>query len=283
MLTLISAITLAAMDAITKKVLSGSGREYAVGWLRLLMSLPLLIALFFFIERPPLDAGFYISFAAAMPFEILAFVLYIRALKVSPMSLTIPFLAFTPVFIVIVSFAILREIPTPSALAGIILIAIGGYTLNINHLSKGIFEPIKAVARERGAVMMLIVSICYAITSSLGKSAINHSSPLYFGITYHIALTAIYAPFAIRELGGLQVRVYWVMALVGALSFIMIITHMLAMSMTNVAYMIAVKRTSFLFSVLYGHWFFKEENIKERMTGAVLMFSGFVLVVAGNV
>jgi uncharacterized membrane protein len=49
--------------------------------------------------------------------------------------------------------------------------------------------------------------------------------------------------------------------------------------MTNVAYMISVKRTSLLFSILYGHYLFKEEKIAEKALGAVIMFAGFLLVV----
>jgi uncharacterized membrane protein len=60
---------------------------------------------------------------------------------------------------------------------------------------------------------------------------------------------------------------------------LMIITHMEAMRLTKVAYMISIKRTSLLMGVLYGYFMFREENIGERFFGAVLMFCGFVLVV----
>ena len=59
----------------------------------------------------------------------------------------------------------------------------------------------------------------------------------------------------------------------------MILCHMLAMSMVNVAYMISVKRTSLLFSILYGHVLFKEEKIAEKAVGGIMMFVGFLLIV----
>jgi drug/metabolite transporter (DMT)-like permease len=36
---------------------------------------------------------------------------------------------------------------------------------------------------------------------------------------------------------------------------------------------------SLLFSILYGHFLFKEEKIAERVIGGIIMFIGFVLVV----
>jgi len=58
----------------------------------------------------------------------------------------------------------------------------------------------------------------------------------------------------------------------------MILTHFKAISMTDVAYMISVKRASLVFSVLYGRVLFGEENIRERLTGSVLMIAGMVSI-----
>jgi uncharacterized membrane protein len=42
--------------------------------------------------------------------------------------------------------------------------------------------------------------------------------------------------------------------------------------------MIAVKRTSLVFSVIYGWLIFKEEKIKERLIGSGLMLAGVVVI-----
>ena len=56
---------------------------------------------------------------------------------------------------------------------------------------------------------------------------------------------------------------------------------MTAVSLTNVAYMIAVKRTSLLIGVLYGHLFFREPGIRHRLPGALLMVAGVALIATG--
>jgi len=57
------------------------------------------------------------------------------------------------------------------------------------------------------------------------------------------------------------------------------VSHFYAVSMSNVAYMVAVKRTSLLFGVVYGFLLFGERHMRERFFGALLMFAGFVVIV----
>ena len=62
----------------------------------------------------------------------------------------------------------------------------------------------------------------------------------------------------------------------------MIASHMTAISLTKVAYMISLKRTSMIMGVIYGYFLFKEKNIRERLAGAVIMFIGFVMIVTAS-
>lgn len=285
-LSLISAFTLATSDALTKKTLISSN-EYIVAWFRLVFSLPLLFVIFLFIPVPELDRDFYIAFLLALPLEILSIVMYIKALRISPLSLTLPFLALTPVFLIFISYLILGEKVSLLGGIGILLIASGSYTLNIRTIRKGIFEPFKAIMKEKGSILMIGVALIYSVTSSLGKMAIEHSSPLFFGTTYFIAVTTIFAPIAFwmgrSDLKSfISGRQFKGLFLPGLFYGIMIASHMIAMSLAKVAYMISVKRISLIISVIYGYLFFREEDIKERLFGATLMFIGFVMVVTAS-
>jgi drug/metabolite transporter (DMT)-like permease len=62
---------------------------------------------------------------------------------------------------------------------------------------------------------------------------------------------------------------------------IMILAHVLAIVQTNVAYMIAVKRTSMLFGLAYGAWWFGERQLAQRLAGMLVMLVGVALTVAG--
>ena len=279
-LSLISAFTLATSDALTKKVLSRSN-EYIVAWLRLVFSLPLLFVSLLFIPLPELDKYFYIAFFVSLPLEILSIILYMKALRLSPLSLTLPFLALTPVFLIFASYFILGEKVSLRGSLGILLIASGSYTLNISKIKEGIFEPLKVITKEKGSLLMIGVALIYSITSSLGKMAIEHSSPLFFGATYFAAIVLLFTPIALykgRSAWGGQ-RLPQALLLPGIFYSLMVVSHMVAMSIAKVAYVISVKRMSLLIGVFYGYLFFKEKNIRERLSGAMLMFVGFLMIV----
>jgi uncharacterized membrane protein len=240
-----------------------------------------LLIIFLFIPVPKLDKEFYTAFALSLPLEIASIILYIKALRLSPLSLTLPFLALTPVFLIIVSFIMLGERVSFAGVMGILFISAGSYTLNISKIKEGIFAPLRSITKEKGSVLMIVVALIYSLTSSLGKMAIKHSSPLFFGITYFTAIALFFTPIALykRKSEKIEGRTILAVTLPGIFYSFMVISHMIAISLAQVAYVITIKRMSLIIGVLYGYFFFKERNIRERLFGAMLMFIGFVMIV----
>jgi drug/metabolite transporter (DMT)-like permease len=282
-LALLSAFSLSTSDALTKKALS-IHNEYLIAWLRLLWSIPLLLLSLFLTPLPQLDKSFYIAFFAAIPLEIIAFLWYVKALKISPLNLTLPFLSLTPVFLIFIPYILIDERITFVGGLGILLIAIGSYVLNIKEFKKGLFEPFFAISKEKGSLLMIGVAFIYSITSTLGKIAIEHSSPIFFGATYFCAVLFFLTPIAIykgkEEIGMVFSNgAFKKSILPGIFQSIMIISHMLSLGLTKVAYMISVKRLSLLIGLVYGHIFFKEPNFRERLIGSTIMLIGFLLIV----
>ena len=66
--------------------------------------------------------------------------------------------------------------------------------------------------------------------------------------------------------------------LVGILMFLHALLHTYAIMLVKAVYMIAVKRTSVLFGVGYGHLLFKEERILIRFSGALCMVVGSLII-----
>ncbi|MBI5195157.1 MAG: EamA family transporter [Nitrospirae bacterium] len=285
----LTAFLLATSDALTKRLLFSVKDEYLVAWLRLLFSLPLLMISLLFVGIPPLDGTFWTAVLIALPLEITTVILYTKALKVSPMSLTMPFLAFTPLFLILISYVILGEKVSLSGAIGIILITGGSYVLNIHKARYALIEPVKAMLKEKGSVMMIIVAAVFSVTSTLGKLAIEHSSPVFFGSFYIVLVTALFTPIAIGKNRDRFEKTHTgiiitkkdiiLLILMGASYSLMIIFHMVAISLTKVAYMISVKRMSLIFSIIYGYILFKEEKIVVRFFGGVMMLAGVVLIV----
>jgi uncharacterized membrane protein len=53
---------------------------------------------------------------------------------------------------------------------------------------------------------------------------------------------------------------------------------MQALTLTFVVRVIALKRTSVLMGVLFGHFIFKEKDIQERLLGAGIMIVGVLFI-----
>ncbi|MDD5434627.1 MAG: DMT family transporter [Nitrospira sp.] len=275
---LMAAFTLATADAISKKAMSRTD-ELVIAWVRQGYSLPFLSLSLLFIEIPHLDRTFWLTLLIIVPLEVTAIILYIKAIRLSPLSLSIPFMALSPVFIIVIAFFMLGELPDKSGLAGIFLIAAGAYILNVRATSEGILGPVRAIKREKGSVLMIIVAIIYSVTSTVGKIAIQHSSPVFFGFFYPVILTIAFS-IILSIKGDIRKVTSRPLIFLGIGFFIavMVLSHFTAISMTDVAYMISVKRTSLIFSVIYGRFLFGEKNTGERLLGSVIMVAGVVLI-----
>jgi drug/metabolite transporter (DMT)-like permease len=275
------AFSLATTDALSKRALE-EHNPIQIAWVRLEYMVPFLLVIAPFITIPQLDATFWRVVILTLPLDLLAYVLYIEAIRVSPLSLTIPFLALTPTFLIGTSWVMVGEFPSKSGLVGILLVTMGAYLLNVHLTKEGIWGPLHAIRRERGSLIMVGVAFIYSLTSNLGKIAINHSSPLFFSVLYFTLLTIVFYIYALAR--GKAPRLFSKpkkFAPIGFFNAMMIITHFLGLELTKVSYLISIKRTSLLFSIFYGYVMFREENIRERLLGGLVMLAGAVLISLG--
>lgn len=284
-LALLSAFSLASADAVTKAWLQGfSARELTVARLgtAALMMAPLLA------DLPPLSSlprEFWWLMAALTPLELAAMLLYMTAIRDHPLSLTLPYLAFTPVFVIGVAWLLLGERVSAAGTAGVLLVVAGAWMLNSEQARmrdwRSWADPWRAILREPGSRMMLGAAAIYALTSTLGKGAMRYVAPEDFGAFYFALLgVAVALVFALPQPGmllKLARRPIPVLA-AGALTALMAYSHFLAIGQVEVAYMIAVKRTSLLFGILYGALVFREPGMLRRLPAGALMVAGVALI-----
>ncbi|NPB09863.1 MAG: EamA family transporter [Thermodesulfobacteria bacterium] len=271
----------AAGDALVKHYLRPFGTA-KMALARVLAPIFFLLPLLLLQPWPPLDRVFWRTVLILLPLETTALLCYMEALRVSPLSLTVPFLAFTPAFMIVTGALILGEHLNTQGILGIFLIVCGSYALHLNTLHQGLLAPFRAILRERGSLLMLLVAFLYAITSVLGKLAVQHSSPFFFACFYFVvhgvfAVAVLRIFFRVRPLELIRLCPRGVL-LVGLAQSAMVICHMWAISLAPAAYMIAVKRLSVLFGVLMGGLVFREEALASRLLGAVLMLAGVFLI-----
>ena len=175
----------------------------------------------------------------------------------------------------------LDEIPNLWGLVGIVVTCRGGYVLNLETGRHSFLAPIKAVFKETGSWLMLIVALIFSFSAVIGKKGILHSSPLFFTMTLFAVLSFL-TVLVLLILGKIRLRTFrddWAKGMVaGALFFVHALSHGFAISMVKASYMISVKRLSALIGIVYGRLFFKEKYMAVRLGGAGLMVTGVVLI-----
>ncbi|MEW5770765.1 MAG: hypothetical protein AB1831_10445 [Pseudomonadota bacterium] len=144
-------------------------------------------------------------------------------------------------------------------------------------------RPFRAMLTQRGARLMLLVALIYAVTAALGKGAVGYMDGAAFGVLYFVVLSACaFAYYALRVPQAVPgaLRAGWPAWLVAGLLAFMVITHFMALAQAGTAYMIAVKRTSVLFGILLGAWLFREGRLTQHLGAAGLMVLGVALIVS---
>ncbi len=278
--SLISAFFTASSVALSKKALDGSN-VYTVAWVRYGYAFPFLLCMLLFIEIPPLDSTFFLVNLVQVPLNSLAIILYVRAIKYSPLSLTLPFLALTPVFLVGTSFVMLGERPDRSGLAGILLVALGAYMLNVRSTREGLLGPLRAILEEEGSVLMIAVALIYSISGNLSKLAILHSSPMFFAAVYPAIMALALFPLLMLEGGGALRKAFSrpiLFAAIGMSTILTLIPGNMAFQLGEVSYVVSVRRISLVMGILYGWILFRETNLGERLLGSIIMLAGVVLI-----
>ena len=277
---LLCAFLFALRNVFLKKVLA-ENNVLVISFGLYLISFIILSPLLAIINVPELDKTFWIAVIILLPLETAAILLYLKAIKISPLSSCVPFTALTPLFLILTAFLILKELPDKSGIIGIFLVVFGAYSLNIHKSKSGWLGPIKSILEEKGSLLMILVAFIFSLTSILGKIAINHSDFIFFSIFYFILLTPVLFLLSLitAKSNFHQILKNKKFIFLGGLCFaISLLLHNLAITMTIVPYFISIKRTSIIFNVILGAIIFKEKNIREKLLGSIIMIIGIMFI-----
>lgn len=142
---------------------------------------------------PPLQPPFWWACGGSIALNVAGNLLFIRALALSPISLTVPLLALTPVLTTGIAAVMLGEHPAPRQLAGIALI-VGGAVWLQTPVSGGLRGLVAAMRQEPGARLMLGVVGCWALVGPFDKTATLASSPTFHGMAVNLGMALALVP-----------------------------------------------------------------------------------------
>jgi uncharacterized membrane protein len=207
--------------------------------------------------------------------------LYFRALQISPMSMCVPFLSFTPVFLIPTGFIILGQTPSPLKAVGVLLIVIGSLVMHRKLFAEGWLAPVKAVIREKGSRYMLLVSLLFAITNPIDAKLVLMSDVFTEAFSYGLGLSLSFWIMT-RFKGGdfaAASRANWKwISLAGLLDAVSLLFQLASYTYIAVVITVSIKRAGIILAVFSGFLFFHERGITDKVIAASVMFCGVLVL-----
>jgi drug/metabolite transporter (DMT)-like permease len=247
-----------------------------------LASVPLFGAAVLFGGPVTVQAAYWLPALGSVALNVVANLAFLQAVRISPLSVTVPLLSLTPVFTALLGFVVLGERPVPLDLVGIALVVVGAFWLNLG-MTEG-QSSARAFLSQPGAWLMAGTALLLSLTIPLDKLAVGRASPPFHGLilTAGIALGSLAVLAAQNrwsELAGL--RSGWrpfVLALVAstlALGFQLVALQ----AGVLVSLLETLKRgIGNLLAVILGRAAFGETVTPGKLAAALLMAAGVALI-----
>ncbi len=250
---------------------------------------------------PHLDSTFVQLLCLTAALNVGAYIAYMRAIEKSDLSLILPLQMFTPLVVLLVSPVLIGEVPGFLGVCGVLLIVCGSYCLNLKAARRGVLLPFQMLLNNRGAQIAFGCAAVWALTISMSKLAISHSSPAAYLTLHDLLIVLLLTPVVMRKHAGSKKNqstpmtsssgtaaralshktrqpagLMWYF-LAGCAVAVCSLSLFSAISAGIVVYALAIKRTSILLSMCLGSLFFHERNLRQRLAGAMIMTAGIVL------
>jgi len=206
---------------------------------------------------------------------------FFKSLQEGAISVTIPFLAFTSVLLIPLSFLFLGELPSATNLVGVLLATGGGIFMHWRLFSHGWLAPIKAIYRDKGSRYMVYTCLLLAVLTPLDKKLSVMTDIYTQAVIFGVCQTTCFLIMSLVQ--RLPVRatirsgLYWI-ALAGILDGSTILLQFAAYRYIDVVVVISIKRAGIILSVFCGWIFFRERNIRDRLMAASIIFVGVTIL-----
>jgi len=276
-----TALSEASKDIFSKYNLR-HGDEYTASFsMHLVISL-LLAPLILFQGLQPVSERFLIALAASSVLQLFVILLYMKAIKISALSLSLPLLTLTPLFMLLTSPLLIGQFPSLLGLAGIFLIVGGTYILNLGGNKNKVWAPFTTLVTNPGSRYMLIVAFLWSITANLDKIGVEESSPVFWAFSKDLLILIYLVPIMLLKSRApfqqLRARALPLFC-VGLFRTTSVLCQMFAIQVLLVAYVIAIKRSSALLIILYAFFFLDEKQyFATRLTGVLIISAGLLLI-----
>lgn len=215
--------------------------------------------------------------------SIISAFLFLKALSISELGLSIPLLSFSPLFSTILSSIILDENLQKLQYFGIGLIIFGTIILYSRSFSiPDIFKSLTYIVKNKGARYMILVSLIWSLTPILDKICFKYSSMNIHGFIQSfgilIVLIMINRESFFDDLQSIK-ESFFIICITMLVGTIATIFQFFAISLTFVSIMESIKRSvGQVLSVIFGTIYFNERITYQKILGVIILSLGVFVI-----
>jgi uncharacterized membrane protein len=211
-----------------------------------------------------------------------------KALEKGDLSLIYPIMRSSPAVVLIFSITILGEDVSVLGVAGILLVAIGVYTINMESLVfSELFRPFRAMTRDRAIQFAFLTLFSVAGYTLVDKLAVSQMHPVVFAYIYPWISLSLFSGYIFKTKSNDILKKEWVthkasILVCGVLSIFGYFLILVAFTIERMSYVVGLRQLSIVFAVLLGGHILKEENKRIRIASSIIIFVGAYLITIAN-
>ena len=213
--------------------------------------------------------------------QTIYFICLIKAYRVADLSLVYPISRSAPLFTQIWAFLLIGEVVSFQGMVGISLVILGIFITSIREFhSKRVIPSFHASHRPYS--LALAAALAGSVYVVFDKAGVQILHPFLFGCLINVWMCIFIGLYTwhYKETSLLKV---WHdskkdIVLIAFLQNVGYILVLLALQWSKVSYVISFRQAGVLFGALMGILFLKESHWKTRLTGAIILTLGLVLI-----
>ncbi len=241
-------------------------------------------AQFVWFGMPQVSPSFWQFFAITAALNVAFVVWENKSLQLEDASVVAPILGITPVFVILTSWLILKEVPTAWGLVGILLTVLGVYLLALKRSDMGslksFVKPWIRLGQSKGARFALLVAVLGSISLNFDKLVVLHSTPTLRGaLVFFVVAIAVWGFSVVtgrwRKLDKtLFLPLFGIGLLIGLSNVLMDWGFLFGI----VPYVASLKRFQIIVTSILAGIFLHEKDWPIRIIASVVIVLGILLI-----
>jgi len=280
LLVIASAVSHAFWNVLAKR-----GRDkWVFMWWMTFTSLFTMLPVFFFI------LGDWSLSLAAVPYLVVSgiaeafyFISLGKAYELGDLSVVYPLARSSPLFVFVLAVVFLGEDVSLWGVSGILLVVLGVYMIHMKDLSMREFmRPITSL-RSPASQFALVTAFCTSIYSLVDKLGVAVVPPLTYALWFEVFVLAFLTPLVLWKRRWGEIAAEWrgnekKILVSGFLMRSGYVLVLVALSMAQVSYVLALRQLSVVIGVALGVGLLGEKYGGIRLLSSIVIFMGVFIL-----